>query len=243
MITIFRKIRQQFLSKNKFRNYLLYAIGEIALVTIGILLALQANNWNEKRAQKIELNNALKDISNDMIIDTTSASRIIAFYEDNQKYSQKIINKELSLDNYKECLQCMGLITVYQPFTIQTRGFERLKTISQKQSTQNDSLIADITEIYSQLIPLINKSNERMENEILSNFNDFKQFPWFVDLFQGKFNQEMIEYFVLSEDYRKRVAAHSVLAAGNHLNLTKTYNINAKQILIRIDEHLKKVEK
>lgn len=52
MLKIFRKIRQELLSENKFTKYLLYAIGEIILVVIGILIALQINNWNEEN--KIE---------------------------------------------------------------------------------------------------------------------------------------------------------------------------------------------
>ena len=55
MIKFFRHIRQKLLTENKFSRYLLYAIGEIILVVIGILLALQINNWNENRkAQKKE---------------------------------------------------------------------------------------------------------------------------------------------------------------------------------------------
>lgn len=49
MIKFFRKIRQRLLSENKFSKYLFYAIGEIVLVMIGILMALQINNWNEHR--------------------------------------------------------------------------------------------------------------------------------------------------------------------------------------------------
>jgi hypothetical protein len=49
MIKFFRKIRQKMLSENKFSKYLIYAIGEIILVMIGILLALQVNNWNVQR--------------------------------------------------------------------------------------------------------------------------------------------------------------------------------------------------
>lgn len=47
----FRRIRQKLLTENKFSKYLLYAIGKIVLVVIGILLSLQINNWNEKRKQ------------------------------------------------------------------------------------------------------------------------------------------------------------------------------------------------
>ena len=52
MISFFRKIRQKLLTENKFSKYLVYAIGEIVLVMIGILLALQVNNWNELRKKE-----------------------------------------------------------------------------------------------------------------------------------------------------------------------------------------------
>ena len=51
MIKFFRKIRQNLLTENKFSKYLLYAIGEIILVVIGILIALQLNDWNDSRKQ------------------------------------------------------------------------------------------------------------------------------------------------------------------------------------------------
>ena len=52
MIKFFRKIRQNLLSEGKTGKYFKYAIGEILLVMIGILLALQVNNWNEERKLK-----------------------------------------------------------------------------------------------------------------------------------------------------------------------------------------------
>ncbi|NNK80042.1 MAG: hypothetical protein HKO93_00970 [Flavobacteriales bacterium] len=52
MIKFFRKIRQRLLSESKFSKYLLYAIGEIILVVIGILIALQINNLNETQKDR-----------------------------------------------------------------------------------------------------------------------------------------------------------------------------------------------
>ncbi len=49
MFRFFRQIRQRLLTENRFTKYLLYAIGEIVLVVVGILLALQINTWNEAR--------------------------------------------------------------------------------------------------------------------------------------------------------------------------------------------------
>ncbi len=54
MTKVFKKIRQGLLHENKFSKYLLYAIGEIVLVVIGILLALQINNWSETQKRKAE---------------------------------------------------------------------------------------------------------------------------------------------------------------------------------------------
>lgn len=54
MIKIFRRIRQRLLTENNFSKYLLYAIGEIVLVIIGILIALQINNWNINKSQEQE---------------------------------------------------------------------------------------------------------------------------------------------------------------------------------------------
>jgi len=54
MIKFFRKIRQNLLSEGKTAKYFKYAIGEIVLVVIGILIALQINNWNENRKERLQ---------------------------------------------------------------------------------------------------------------------------------------------------------------------------------------------
>ena len=62
MISFLRKIRQKLLSQNKISGYLLYALGEITLVVIGILIALQVNNWNLERNDQIAEQKALQDL-------------------------------------------------------------------------------------------------------------------------------------------------------------------------------------
>lgn len=65
MIKFFRKIRQKLLQENRFNKYLLYAIGEIVLVVIGILIALQINTWNQQRIENIFERKILNEILSD----------------------------------------------------------------------------------------------------------------------------------------------------------------------------------
>jgi len=75
VIPFFRKLRQRFLSENRVTKYLLYAAGEILLVVIGILIALQVNNWNEGRKElkqgELLLNNIHREfLQNQQLLDT-----------------------------------------------------------------------------------------------------------------------------------------------------------------------------
>jgi len=69
MLHFFRKIRRELLANNKTIRYLKYGIGEIILVVIGILIAIQVDNWNEKRQEnekiKLQLTNLLRDLNGD----------------------------------------------------------------------------------------------------------------------------------------------------------------------------------
>ena len=81
MIPIFRKIRKKMADDNRPLKYMRYAIGEIVLVVIGILIALQINNWNEKRKVNIDEQNALLNLKKDfeynkIIIDSLIKSNL-----------------------------------------------------------------------------------------------------------------------------------------------------------------------
>ena len=97
MIKFFRKIRQKLLSENKFSKYLIYAIGEIVLVVIGILIALQLNNLNERnklQAKEIEiLNDFKRSLDNDLFGLNTSIKRV-----ESTKSSMKIIIAHMESD-------------------------------------------------------------------------------------------------------------------------------------------------
>jgi len=85
MIKFFRRIRQKLLSENKFSKYLVYAIGEIILVVIGILIALQINNWNENQKLETKTQEYYQQLLDDLKNDILSAQKTIEEYKNHQR--------------------------------------------------------------------------------------------------------------------------------------------------------------
>ncbi len=78
MIKFFRKIRQNLLTENKFSKYILYAIGEIILVVIGILIALQINNWNEAKITRAKEVSYLTNIKRDLELTNSEIDQFVS---------------------------------------------------------------------------------------------------------------------------------------------------------------------
>ena len=93
MIKFFRQIRQRLLTENKFSKYLLYAIGEIVLVVIGILIALQLNNLNEidkaKDTEILYLNALHDEFSNNLI----EVERVMKLNAKGLAYANALLDK------------------------------------------------------------------------------------------------------------------------------------------------------
>jgi len=121
MIPFFRKIRQKMLTENKLSKYLLYATGEVVLVVIGILIALQVNNWNESKKisrQEIALIENLRsefkvNLEN---LEEVKAQNQIIYNSTNEL--KNLIGQETSIineHNVDSLLLNAILITNYQP--------------------------------------------------------------------------------------------------------------------------------
>jgi len=82
MIKFFRKIRQKLLSDGKFSKYIIYAAGEIILVVIGILIALQINNWNVENQALNEIENNFQNLSEDLVRNKTQLLSLIKIREE-----------------------------------------------------------------------------------------------------------------------------------------------------------------
>tara|TARA_Y100000385_G_C13103870_1_gene646216 strand:+ start:4498 stop:4992 length:495 start_codon:yes stop_codon:yes gene_type:complete len=102
MLTFLRKIRKSLIESGSTRKDLIYAIGEIALVVIGILIALQINNWNESRKNHERIKENVKglmiDLSNDSIHLSTNLLRIEREYQIFESFKIRLTKPESTLD-------------------------------------------------------------------------------------------------------------------------------------------------
>ena len=156
MLKFFRRVRQKLIDEGNLKRYLMYAIGEILLVMIGILLALQVNNWNENRKDRrvenkllIELKENLKVNYNrleDEILkehNSIKAINLVVEHIDNRKLYHD------SLDiHFRQAFRAYDIVISSSAFeAIKSRGFE----IIQSDSLRNKIIdLFDVT--YSNLI-------------------------------------------------------------------------------------------
>ncbi|MEN2281317.1 DUF6090 family protein [Algoriphagus sp. SE2] len=130
MIKFFRKIRQQLLTENKVSKYLIYAIGEIVLVVIGILIALQINNWNEYQKERKTESKVLKEVAENLEANILRLQSLIERGNiDNQASDviTSVIDNNLSYSDSLNTYFYFALNPVDEGSFLSYVGFESLK--------------------------------------------------------------------------------------------------------------------
>lgn len=171
MITFFRKLRKKFIGGGNVRKYLLYAVGEIMLVVVGILIALQVNNWNEERKAKILETEVLKELSSDMQQDILSLENDVAL---NKRFinSILIIKKALNSDQaYHDSLGAhFATINFNTTYTMKISGYENLKSIGLQVITE-DQIRKAITDLYASVYSFLKETEEAAELAMNGHFS------------------------------------------------------------------------
>lgn len=143
MFRFFRKLRQDVISDNKFRKYLKYAVGEIILVVLGILIALQINNWNNNRIESDRIHDYAKLLIEDLESDIQmvrfsrhQAARAVIRLDSLKLYMQdRDIDDISNLDFF-----CLSSTLGYRPFSWNRATLEEMKSSGSLQYIDNDSL-------------------------------------------------------------------------------------------------------
>lgn len=156
MIKFFRRIRQRLISENKFSKYLLYAVGEILLVVIGILIALQINNNNDLRKVRIKEVHYLKNIKTDLKINNLEIDQYIDVRTQSIEAANTIIDHmEGKPIEDLEAFNALGVpIYNWQKFHQNNNTFQELVSSGNLALISNDSIknmLLDIETLYKKL--------------------------------------------------------------------------------------------
>ncbi|NNK09763.1 MAG: hypothetical protein HKP08_00330 [Flavobacteriaceae bacterium] len=174
MINFFRKTRKKLADDNKFFKYSRYAIGEIVLVVIGILIALQINNWNEDRKTTDTEIEYLMRLRSDLANDT-------AYYHRRIKAADKIIadHKKAIILSYNEFASPQdfyegfnNIVWSSEFLTIRDNTYAEMHNAGQINIIKNEKIKTAILEFYRQ-VDVAAKHFEEFNNTSIGFLSDF----------------------------------------------------------------------
>jgi len=156
MINFFRKIRKKLADDNKPLKYARYAIGEIVLVVVGILIALQINNWNEVRKTKLNDEIQREEIIREIYTEMQSNILAINHYNDQMQHVtegteyllKSIENDSLKIENVPNYMGAQ--IKVFSYVNVRQNTFyNEIRISGNLGKIGDDSLLALLKEFYS----------------------------------------------------------------------------------------------
>ena len=238
MIKFFRKIRHNLLLENNIGKYFTYAIGEIILVVIGILIALSINNWNEKRLQQQTLKNIYAIIIQDLTNDIADIDAILEEKHADEPIFNKILDGSMTKEDYDNCDFCQYLIIGNPTLTIEKRGYSLLNNFN-SYDINSDSLTIEIIQFYAQQLTQITVDDELRAEDIANNVNDWKnKYSWYADYITERQADGFITYSLNNQDYKNRVANYYLLNYTIYIPKLEEFNEKAKFIIARLEERL-----
>ena len=265
MIKFFRKIRKNLLSEGKTGKYLKYALGEIILVMIGILLALQVNNWNElrksKQAKRTYINRLISDLKSDSIAFSLNIKSVQSTIK-NAKYIMSVLEDRQTIKDNKEFVLGLQQVGRYKIENIRNNTFLDLQNSGNLKLFSNDSIVNAIRNYYFNDIEFWNNLYvNRVSEGFLPIVTDILPFSISESIMlsekkQGieiNFNQDFNKYDLDISDQDiasilKKINEHKTFdfhlknATRAHMLNTSSdqYQINRASTLIQLLEKLKK---
>jgi hypothetical protein len=176
MIKFFRRIRYNLMSENKTGKYFKYAIGEIILVVIGILIALSINNWNETRKTKITEHTYLKNIKADLELNLVSLNEFILSRQEAVKSSKIIVDyfnnpNSINLNTFN--LHSTNVM-IWFPFQQNDNTYQELINSGKLSIISNKAIKDHMQNMQSSF-----KTISFVENEMQQDFESYLYDPFF----------------------------------------------------------------
>ncbi|RKD92135.1 DUF6090 family protein [Mangrovibacterium diazotrophicum] len=167
MLRFFSTIRYKLAAENRVGKYLRYAVGEILLVVIGILIALQVNNWNNSNNDHKRMKIALKAISNDLVKDSLFLTRYFAVNSTeqlalNNQFRDRVLSEQANLDTLVKIAAHEFSYTWMPIPKFNTDTYESLKSTGLIEKVP-DSLKVALSKLYNE---------ENFSNKIFEDLNN-----------------------------------------------------------------------
>ena len=216
-------------------RYFKYAIGEIVLVVIGILIALQVNNWNEKQAQDDKTIAIFNQIIDDMIIDVRVIQNANEFfiYKDSlidvyRKTDLKSIPK--SSDSVLSEDHLVDLIRTFAPIELHDRGFNLLTDHIDQVDKKYEKYVDELVYLYQDKKPLIDLYYDRLKTILYEHrMYKIKNFAWYSRMNKtNKRDQEEYEYYKFNPIYKNYVRFYNDMIYNLAINLRNFEDLTIK---------------
>ena len=221
-------------------RYMRYAIGEIVLVVIGILIALQINNWNEERKDKERMSRLLENVQKELLINIKEADEETTNYRHKDSLIYKVLNKKVTYDDYKSNDELSFIIYNRKSINIIDGAFKNLIDFDGEIPKDLDSIILKLKGVYGPEKEGVLTDNKRVEDMVNANLKDIeKNKKWFADFISfGKIPDEMIAYQLNDSIYRNRVANYLMMGIENHFQKTRGFRNKALSLYKEITDYL-----
>ncbi|MCM4153949.1 hypothetical protein DHD05_20355 [Arenibacter sp. N53] len=246
MIKFFRKIRKRLLTENKFSKYFLYAIGEIILVVLGILIALNVNNNNSEKKDRVLEIKILKEIGSNLQIDLQELRDDISHMDSLNRSCNNIINfiKTETIPK-KEFYLNAAMLRVSPHFDPNKSGYSLLVSKG-ADIILNDSLRKSISVLYeTNYVYYFRYEEERIQfraNNIAPKLQEYFTMLIRPDLtYKGEFQISQEDYSQLKKD-KSFVKLMTTTIFENSLVLVRAKRIE-KNILELSSQLLNEIDK
>lgn len=228
MAKFFRSNRRQVLMQNKLTTYFFYALGEILLVMIGILLALQVNNWNEKRNNAFKIQSIFQEILKDLSNDIQDANRVLNYYQNKDSLLQRVLNKQVKAQDYEDTDYIyLGLILSSRTVDFNTGAYDNLISNADKIPTKYGEVV-DLLKLLHIRYRVEIEGSQNLLTEFLARTLEkyMNQYDWFSLTDEEHFEQ-MRDYQLNDPKYLNEVSAYRIFTEENINISLRMFRYNA----------------
>ena len=238
MIKFFRKIRQSLLAENKLSRYLIYAIGEIVLVVIGIMIALYFNNLNQDRINEKKIKATLVEIQSDIATDIRFSMHTTRRYLQRDSIKNLLFNYELTADDIKSGRLHLRAAFRYDPMLIRSNGYDKLILDMDDIPKKYNELVHSLNIQYKSRKPYLEGLSKRFIEDCFKNQNIRNHLDWYGrDVFTGEISDQQIDYY-LNDPELKELAIGMSYNAESLFGAITSYRVQALNSYFLIEDLL-----